>query len=170
MPPAVATSWESDGARSPRDFDAFGVGSSEPRIRARRLRETLAVLRALWSGEVVDYHGEFYQLRGACQQPTPLAHIPIVIGGAGPTALALAAEHADWWNLHVGVLDRLEELRGAVGPARVSIQQMVALVPTEADRDAVTESAMRRFGRSNPVIGTAPELVDHFGASGGAGH
>ena len=45
--------------------------------------------------------------------PRPLAHIPIVIGGAGPTALALAAEHADWWNLHVGLLDRLDELRGA---------------------------------------------------------
>jgi hypothetical protein len=41
---------------------------------------------------------------------------------------------------------------------------MVALVPSERDRPAVTETALRRFGRSQPVIGTAPELVDHFGA------
>jgi alkanesulfonate monooxygenase SsuD/methylene tetrahydromethanopterin reductase-like flavin-dependent oxidoreductase (luciferase family) len=147
-----------------RDFDAFGIGPGEPRVRARRLRETLDVLRALWTGEVVDHDGEFYQLRQACQQPTPLTRIPIVIGGSGPTALALAAEHADWWNLHVGLLDRLEELRPQVGAARVSIQQMVALVPSEAERASVTETAQRRFGGSNPVIGTAPELVDYFSA------
>ena len=40
---------------------------------------------------------------------------------------------------------------------------MVAFVPSEAERNNVTESAHRRFGRSTPVIGTAPELVDHFG-------
>ncbi|MCU1352765.1 MAG: Luciferase-like, subgroup, partial [Acidimicrobiales bacterium] len=111
------------------DFEAFGVGSTSPRLRARRLKESIDVLRALWTGEVVDFEGEFFRLRGARQQPVPLGRIPIVVGGAGPTALALAAAHADWWNLHVGLLDRVDELRGQVGTARVSIQQMVAYVP-----------------------------------------
>ena len=31
------------------------------------------------------------------------------------------------------------------------------------DRDAVTALAQRRFGWSRPVIGTASELVDHYG-------
>ncbi len=144
------------------DFEQFGVGSTAPRVRARRLKESVEVLRALWTGAVVDHEGEFFRLRGARQQPTPLGHIPLVVGGVGPTALALAAG-ADWWNLHVGVLHRLDELREQVGTARVSIQQMVAFVPSEADRADVTELATRRFGYSSPVIGTAPELVDHFG-------
>lgn len=147
----------------PTELDTFGVGSSAPRQRVERLRESLEVMRALWAGETVDYDGEFHHLQGAMQQPTPLGRIPIVIGGAGPKTLALVREHADWWNLHIGLLDKLGELRDQVGDARVSIQQMVAYVPDEASRTQVTEAAERRFGRSGPVIGTGPELVDHYG-------
>lgn len=146
----------------PTEFPVFGVGSTEPRARVERLRETLEVLRALWAGETVDYAGEFHRLGGARQAPVPTTPIPILIGGVGPKTLALVREHADWWNIHVGVLARLDELKDQVGGARVSIQQMVAYVPDAAHRDAVTEVAMRRFGYSRPVIGTGPELVDHF--------
>jgi len=148
----------------PTEFEVFGTGSTEPRVRVARLKETLEVVKALWSGETVDYDGEFHQLRGARQEPTPLGHIPITIGGTGPKTLALVAEHADWWNLHVGTLDRIEELRDQSGKARVSIQQMVAFIPSEAERDAVTEPALKRFGRSKPVIGTGPELIEHYHA------
>ncbi|MCD9624726.1 LLM class flavin-dependent oxidoreductase [Rhabdothermincola salaria] len=147
----------------PTELETFGVGSSRPRERVERLRETLEVVRALWAGESVTYDGEFHHLDAAVQQPTPQGRIPIVIGGAGPKTLALVREHADWWNLHVGLLDKVHELRDQVGDARVSIQQMVAYVPDEASREEVTEAARRRFGRSSPVIGTGPELVEHFG-------
>ncbi|MGH8977896.1 MAG: LLM class flavin-dependent oxidoreductase, partial [Acidimicrobiia bacterium] len=46
---------------------------------------------------------------------------------------------------------------------RVSIQQTVALVGRDSDREAVTALAQRRFGWSRPVIGSATELVDHYG-------
>lgn len=147
----------------PDEFATFGVGSAEPRVRVDRLRETLEVLRALWTGEVVDYEGEYHQLRGASQEPKPLGHIPIVIGGQGPKMLAIVREFADWWNVDVSGLHRLDELRTQVGNARPSIQQMVALVPRGADRDTVVETTTRRFKWSRPVIGSAAELVDHYG-------
>lgn len=147
----------------PAEFPVFGVGSTEPRARVDRLRETLAVLRALWAGETVDFSGEFHHLRAARQEPTPLGRIPIVIGGVGRKTLALVREHADWWNVHTGALDRVPALRDQVGDARVSIQQMVAYVPDEARREEVTAVAMRRFGHARPVVGTGPELVEHFG-------
>jgi hypothetical protein len=50
-----------------------------------------------------------------------------------------------------------------VGSARVSIQDVVALVPDERDREAVTTMATRRFGWARPTIGSASELLDHFG-------
>ena len=147
----------------PEEFATFGVGSTEPRARVERLRETLEVLRALWAGETVDYEGEFHQLRAARQEPRPLEHIPIVIGGTGPKTLALVREYGDWWNVHIGKIHQIDELRPQVGDARVSIQQMVALIPRGGDRDEITAVAKRRFGFSRPVIGTGPELVEHYG-------
>jgi alkanesulfonate monooxygenase SsuD/methylene tetrahydromethanopterin reductase-like flavin-dependent oxidoreductase (luciferase family) len=145
------------------EFTTFGVGSTEPRERVERLRETLEVLRALWAGEVVDYDGRYHQLRAARQEPRPLGRLPIVIGGVGPKTLALVRDFADWWNVHVGHLHKIEELRSGVGDARVSIQQTVALIGRDHDRDQVTALAKRRFGWSRPLIGSASELVDRYG-------
>ncbi|MBU3702395.1 MAG: LLM class flavin-dependent oxidoreductase [Acidimicrobiia bacterium] len=149
----------------PTEFPLFGIGSTEPRARVDRLRESLTVMRALWAGETVDFDGEYLTLRGARQEPQPLSKVPIVIGGTGPKTLALVRDFADWWNVHTGEVGRVPELRDRVGDARVSIQQMVAFVPDESERAAVTELTHRRFGPdTSAVIGTAPELVDHYGA------
>jgi alkanesulfonate monooxygenase SsuD/methylene tetrahydromethanopterin reductase-like flavin-dependent oxidoreductase (luciferase family) len=146
----------------PSELATFGAGSTEPRDRVARLAETLQVVRALWRGEPVDFDGHFHSLRQAQQQPTPLDRIPIVIGGAGPKTLALVREHADWWNLSVDKIDRLEELRPQVGAARPSIQQMVTYVPDPATREQVTATAQRRFRHMAPVVGDGAELAAHL--------
>ncbi len=146
----------------PTEFEVFGVGSMEAKARVARLRETLLILRALWEGEVVDFDGEFHHLHGAFQAARPLGRIPIVVGGAGPKTLALVREFADWWNVHTGLVHRVPELRDQVGDARISIQQMVAYIPSEDRRAEVTALAMKRFGTSNPVVGTGPELAEHY--------
>lgn len=149
----------------PTEFDVFGIGSTAPRERVDRLRESLLIIRALWAGETIDFVGEHLTLRDARQEPRPLGHIPIVIGGTGPKTLALVADFADWWNVHTGEVARVPELRDRVGDARVSIQQMIAFVPSEADRTAVTELTHRRFGaNTSAVIATGPELVEHYAA------
>jgi alkanesulfonate monooxygenase SsuD/methylene tetrahydromethanopterin reductase-like flavin-dependent oxidoreductase (luciferase family) len=145
------------------DFARFGVGPAEPPARVRRMRETLEVLRALWAGQAVDYDGEFHHLSAATQAPGPLAKIPVVIGGAGPRTLELVRDFADWWNVPVSRLDRLDDARSRVGDARVSVQQMIAYVGPGDDRAAVTALAKHRFGYISPVIGTGRELADHFG-------
>jgi hypothetical protein len=43
--------------------------------------------------------------------------------------MRLVAAHADWWNIHIGILDRLDELddlRSRAGRARASLQAQVA--------------------------------------------
>ncbi|MCU1483762.1 MAG: Luciferase-like monooxygenase [Actinomycetia bacterium] len=145
----------------PSEFEVFGTGSTEPRQRVARMKETLEVLHALWAGERVTYDGEFHHLQDAFQAPGPLHRIPIVIGGSGPKTMALVAKHADWWNLHTGLVDKVDELRPQAGKARVSIQQMVAFVPDEGARATVSELAAKRFGAST-VVGDANQLVDHY--------
>jgi alkanesulfonate monooxygenase SsuD/methylene tetrahydromethanopterin reductase-like flavin-dependent oxidoreductase (luciferase family) len=147
----------------PTELEVFGIGSTESSVRIGRMRESLEIIQALWRGEVVDYEGEHFQLHGAQQKPLPLGKIPIVIGGAGRRTMELVAAHADWWNVHIGILDRLDDMRPFSGRARCSVQLQVALVPSEGQRAEIAELALRRFGPT-PVVGRTPELVDHFGS------
>ncbi len=149
------------------DFDVFGVAPDAARDRVRRLRETLEVIRALWAGETVNYQGEFHQLQDAVQAPRPLTDIPVVVGGAGPKTLAIVRDHADWWNLDIRHRDKysgeeFEALRAQVGNARVSLQVMVAYVPSESERAEITGTASRRFGYADPRIGNGDELLEYF--------
>lgn len=150
----------------PTEFDQYGIAPRTPRGRVSRLKESLEVIRALWSGQPVDYAGEHHTVQGAVQNPPPLGALPIVIGGAGERTLQLVAAHADWWNLPIYALDKLDELRPKAGAARVSIQEMVAFVPSEAERAEVTATAEKRFGKtgmgSSMFIGTGPEIVEHY--------
>lgn len=149
------------------DFTTFGLGPLEPPARVRRLRETLEVLKALWAGETVTFQGEFHRLEGAMQQPGPLSKIPLLIGGGGPKTLALVREYADWCNLDIRHLDKMQgeglaAFREQVGGARISLQQMFAFSARGADRAAVEAAALRRFPQAGVILGDGPQLLDHF--------
>lgn len=150
----------------PTEFGVYGIGDDAPKARVDRLTETLRILDGLWSGEPFDHDGEHFTLRAAQQRPTPTARIPIVIGGTGNRTLGLVRAHADWWNVPVHQLHKVDELRPRAGDAKVSIQTMIALLDDESERDEVQAAVDARFGRggmgSPIVIGTAPELIDHF--------
>ena len=146
----------------PAEFDRFGVGDTSARARVDRMTETLEVVTALWRGAEVTYEGTHHRLDGAQQAPVPTRPIPIVIGGTGPRTLELVARFADWWNVPMHQLDRLEEMRERAGTARVSVQERVTFLPAGADHDERTETSLRRFGPTGHVIGAADELVEHF--------
>ncbi|MDE0606863.1 MAG: LLM class flavin-dependent oxidoreductase [Acidimicrobiaceae bacterium] len=153
----------------PTEFETFGIGDAAPRARVDRLTETLEVVTALWSGEQVTYSGRHHALSEAQQLPTPIARIPIVIGGSGPRTLALVARFADWWNCPIHRLGRFSEMRERVGDARSSIQLRVTFIPEGGDRVAITETALRRFSDVGHVIGGGEELTEHFAARAAAG-
>jgi alkanesulfonate monooxygenase SsuD/methylene tetrahydromethanopterin reductase-like flavin-dependent oxidoreductase (luciferase family) len=145
-----------------REFESYGFGAPPPGQRVARLRESLEIMTALWRGETLDYAGEHFRLREAQLQPLPLGKIPITIGGAGPKTMELVAAYADWWNVHVSILDRFDEMRPQAGAARCSLQAQVAFVGDSASRQEVDDVARRRFWGGH-VLGAAPELVDYFG-------
>ncbi|HEY8533591.1 MAG TPA: TIGR03619 family F420-dependent LLM class oxidoreductase [Micromonospora sp.] len=81
---------------APEEFVATGA---EMRSRGRRAEEFIAVLRALWTREVVEYDGRFYRVPPAIQEPKPVQrpHPPILLGGSAPEALRRAGAMADGW-------------------------------------------------------------------------
>jgi len=157
---------------TPEELDVFGIPAGTARQRVDHLGETLEALRALWSGEAVDLAGPTLRLSGARQVPVPVRPIPIVIGGTGKRTMGLVARFADWWNVPVHELDRLDDLRPLAGSARTSVQVAVTFVPSGADRHQVLAMAERRFGwmtRSVRLVGDGPELVDRLAALRGRG-
>jgi alkanesulfonate monooxygenase SsuD/methylene tetrahydromethanopterin reductase-like flavin-dependent oxidoreductase (luciferase family) len=78
------------------EFEAFGVPIKE---RAARLTESIALMRRLWSGETVDFHGKFYTVRNHAisLRPRNPAGPPVWIAGMVDAAVRRAARIGDAW-------------------------------------------------------------------------
>ncbi|BBZ04826.1 hypothetical protein MCHIJ_42630 [Mycolicibacterium chitae] len=142
----------------PAEFARFGIDDGDDaKARARRLAADVALIRECWGSDGVTER---------TQEPVPAQPIPLLLGGTGKTTLELTRKYADWWNIPSHQLERLDALLPTVGDARVSMQQMVGFAGAQADAGAVAEAAHRRFGHLGDglVCGTAPQLVEHFGA------
>jgi alkanesulfonate monooxygenase SsuD/methylene tetrahydromethanopterin reductase-like flavin-dependent oxidoreductase (luciferase family) len=83
-----------------REYRAYGIDVVSPGEAVGALGESLAIARRLWTEpEPFDFAGAHYQLTGAVCEPKPVrAHLPVMVGAAGPRALRVVAEHADIWN------------------------------------------------------------------------
>jgi alkanesulfonate monooxygenase SsuD/methylene tetrahydromethanopterin reductase-like flavin-dependent oxidoreductase (luciferase family) len=71
--------------------------------RMEMLEEGIELMKVMFRDDEPVYEGEHYQIDGAYNEPKPVQkpHPPIVIGGAGPTLLRIAARHADEWNVEI---------------------------------------------------------------------
>jgi alkanesulfonate monooxygenase len=57
--------------------------------------EFLAIMRELWSGRPVDFHGQHFRVKGALLTRPPLVPAPIFVGGSSPAAHQVAGEFGD---------------------------------------------------------------------------
>ena len=113
------------------EFEQFGV---DFRSRGRRYDEMIAVLRKLWSGGMVEHHGEFFDFDRLEVQPAPEEPIPIYIGGNSKPALRRAARLGDGW-ISAGsapdeipeVMETLRSLRREAGRERLPFETLVSV-------------------------------------------
>ena len=83
------------------EYAAYGLTLVPPGEGIARLAESLTILRRMFTEEVFDFRGRYYELAGTRNPPAPVqpAGPPILVGGSGTRLLRLAAEHADSWNI-----------------------------------------------------------------------
>jgi probable F420-dependent oxidoreductase len=95
------------------EFDALGVPWER---RGRRNDEYVEALRTIWSGQHVEYHGEFVDFEPLTCTPLPPqgADLPILVGGDSEVAIRRAARLADGYFPGEGDPARLTELITAV--------------------------------------------------------
>jgi probable F420-dependent oxidoreductase len=78
------------------EWEAVGLDFAS---RGRRVDESIEICRRLWSEDVVEHHGEFFDFGPVMFEPKP-THAPwppLHIGGDGPAALRRAAQVGDGW-------------------------------------------------------------------------
>jgi probable F420-dependent oxidoreductase len=99
----------------------LGVGSSWLRqeweameldfaSRGGRVDEAIDICRALWSEDVVEHHGAFFDFAPVVFNPKPIQRrIPIHIGGDSRRALRRVVERGDGWIAMLQTVDSFSE-------------------------------------------------------------
>ncbi|MGE5597423.1 MAG: LLM class flavin-dependent oxidoreductase [Hyphomicrobiales bacterium] len=146
------------GGWMPREFTDFGVPFLSTGQRLGQLRETVDLLKRMWTEPQVTYDGKYVKATNVVCEPKPVRTPPILIGGAGEkVTLKLAAKEAAIWNnmaVHQGALERkvgvLKQHCEAVGrpfeDIVVSQQCLVTIAPDEASAGPMIETAKKIFG------------------------
>ncbi|MEV5962305.1 LLM class flavin-dependent oxidoreductase [Kribbella sp. NPDC051952] len=83
------------------EYAAYGLTLVPPGEGVDRLRETIEILRGMWTEDVFDFHGRYYSLEQNRNEPKPIQRPgpPLLIGGWGNRMMRLIAKYADIWNV-----------------------------------------------------------------------
>ena len=158
------------------DYDESGIPLDPPLARVERMREGLAIMRALWSDEKVRFSGSHYTVTDAQGFPRPGSVPPIVIGGGSRRILSIAAQEADIvgvnTSLRSGAVDvdaiagalperwdeRVAWVRAAAGDRfeALELQVLTFLVSVGTPRRKVTDGASAMFGLAPSVLEEIP--------------
>ena len=151
----------------------FGVGGgwnkeemadhgSDFSTRWKLLRERVEAMKAIWTEDVSEYHGEMVDFGPMWCWPKPVQkpHPPVILGGSGPNILKRVVAYADGWMPNRGdVLSRhaeLNELAKAAG--RGDIPLTVYPAATKDDIEKMQDAGVDRCIWYVPADGRDPAL------------
>jgi probable F420-dependent oxidoreductase len=137
----------------------FGIGAgwnreemadhgTNPKTRMRLMAEQVKAMKALWTQEEAEYHGEFVDFERSWAWPKPLQdpHPPVLIGGMGPGVEDRILDFGDEWMPQRVGPDNLDEFAERAG----RLQQRAA----DAGRGRIP---MSLFGAE-----TSPEAIEGY--------
>ena len=165
---------------------ALGVGTGEalnevvvgsvqdwPDFKERfaRLRESVRLMRALWSGERVDFDGDYYSLTSATVYDRPEQPVPVYVAAGGPVVARYAGRAGDGFiatsgkgaELYVDKLfPALDEGLARSGRTRDDLDRMVEVkLSWDPDKEqavancrfwaALSLTAEQKHGTSDPL-------------------
>jgi probable F420-dependent oxidoreductase len=116
--PGIGVGHPATSAIGVSDYKQLGIEMDEPGPRVTRLAESLRIIRSyLDSPEPFEFEGQFYSTRETQNYPRPYTtpHPPIMVAGAGPRILKLAAREADIINIAPRPPIKGTSARGTVG-------------------------------------------------------
>ena len=154
------------------EYRAYGYPFPKPKDRIGMLRETVEIVKSMWSTPETTYRGKYYDLSRANCDPKPLQKPlpPVWIGGGGEQlTLRVVAQHADCSNFGgrpeewIRRRDALIEHCCVVGrdPASIRMTWSPELVIRDHEDDIRRDDEWR----ASNLVGTVDQVcakVEHY--------
>lgn len=154
------------------EWEALGLDFD---TRGPRVDEAIDVCRRLWTDEVIEHHGRFFDFGPTAFEPKPVQRpLALHLGGDGPAALRRAATvGAGWMPMNHGLADlpgsvrRLRELAESAGradPIEITVPGDIT-APDDLNEYAqagVTRLIVRPWPSSREAVEGMREFADAF--------
>jgi probable F420-dependent oxidoreductase len=129
----------------------FGVGGgwnreemadhgTEFSTRWKLLRERVEAIKAIWTQEEPEYHGDMVDFGPMWSWPKPVQkpHPPVLLGGSGPKILERVVRYADGWMPNRGQaverIPELQEMARAAGRGPIPVSYYPKAEASEIER------------------------------------
>lgn len=91
--------------------DEFLASNIPMEKRGKRADEYIQLLKSIWSDEIIEFNGEFYNVPQSKIGPKPVQKptLPIYLGGSNPNTFSRMAKYANGWIGVVG--NNLDQLK-----------------------------------------------------------
>ena len=159
------------------EYRGYGYEFPKPKDRIGMLKESVEIVKSMWSQPETTYDGQYYKLVRANCDPKPLQqpHPPVWIGGGGEQlTLRVVAQHADCSNFGGKPQEwarKREILKGhcaAVGRDEETIRKTwspeLFIRDTEAEVIAAGSKSINgepfESWRDNNLVGTPDQVAD----------
>lgn len=143
------------------EYEALGENF---RTRGRRIEEQIALMRRLWTEDLVDFDGRYHTVHQAGICPLPVQRpIPVWMGGGVDAVLRRVAKIADGWfpQFRPGpqAAEIVERLRGYVreagrGVDAVGIEGRISMLNTPAETWGAALEGWRDLGATHVSFNT----------------
>ena len=157
------------------EYKGYGFEFAKPSDRIGMLKETVEIVKSMWSQPETTYDGKYYKLSRANCDPKPLQkpNPPVWIGGGGEQlTLRVVAQHADVSNFGSSVeefIAKREILKGhcaAIGRDEDTIRKTISseVFIRETEKEVIEAGCLSAWGgdpeqwRQKALVGT-PEQV-----------
>jgi len=143
------------------EYEALGENFHN---RGRRSEEQIAVLRALWTQEVVDFKGRWHRINHAGLNPLPVQRpIPVWLGGRVEAVIQRVARIGDGWFPQFApdsrgqeTIARLHQYARDAGrdPASIGIEGRISIGKRTPDDWLKEAEAWERLGATHLSVNT----------------
>ncbi|MGH7771589.1 MAG: LLM class F420-dependent oxidoreductase [Candidatus Binatia bacterium] len=143
------------------EYEALGENFKN---RGRRSEEQIAVLRALWTQELVTFHGKWHKITDAGLNPLPIQRpIPIWLGGSAEPVLRRVARLGDgWFSRHQPAAEGrilIEKIRSYTreagrDPASIGIESRISIGNQTPEEWVKEVSAWKKLGVTHISVDT----------------